>query len=278
MAKNKHHATANPKPIAVAAAPAKPKYSRKKILLLAAIAVVLVGLIVLLCLPNKADAPLTEEQMNQISQDWLQHYSWVWYDEGHVNGCRYYGEFDGYQIVFRPYSSMEPLEVYIANQRFYCENEFNIYGYKDNKLTELSDLYDAGYVSQDNIIAIAAVHNGDRNSWPTLDEDTKALVETLWHAQNTELNWDSGEYLKRSTRYYGTYEGYIFFLNVSAVPPHSLSYYRYVIAGSTFEMSCSATFYGYKDGRFFRMRDLYDDGIISEKTVAAIAEKHANGI
>ena len=277
MAKNKHHATANPKPIAVSAAPVKKKFPLKK-LLLAVVAVALVAIIVILCLPDTRDVPITEEQMAQISQDWLEEQHWRWYDEGALAGCRYYGEFEGYQIIFRPYSSLEPLDLTIAEQVFSYDTEFDLIACKDNTLTDLSDLYKGGYISQKTIVEIAAIHRGDANSWPKLDDAEKERIQNLWLQENVAMKWDSGEYQKCSTRYYGTYNGYVIFLNVTAVPPDSLSYYRFVIGNSTFELSCSASHYGYKDGKFFLLRELYSDGILNEKDVADIAKKHEQGV
>ena len=279
MAKNKskHHATANPKPIAVSKAPVKKKFPVKKVLI-PVLAVALIALIVVLCLPDKKDVPLTEEQKDRISQDWLANSAWHWTDEEGNGYCRYYGEFEGYDIVFRYYSSLEPLEVVIADQVFSHNYEFNLIAYKDDTLTELSDLYKAGSISKESVAAIAAVHQGDPDKWPTLDEAKRGRIEALWQEANVSLKWDSGELQKRSTRYYGTYNGYIVFLNVDAVPPESLGYYRYNIAGATFENNCSATIYGYKDGQFIRLRDLYTQGAISAEEVADIAEKHAKGV
>lgn len=275
MAKNKskHHATANPKPIAVSSAPVKKKSPLKK-LLIPALAVVLVAVIVILCLPNKQNAPLTEEQMAKISEAWLAQHRWRWDD----SSSRYYGEFEGYHIVFRPYSSLEPLDIVIADEVFSCENEFNLIACKGDTLTELSDLYKAGSISKESVAAIAALHRGDSSSWPELDDAEKKRIENLWLQENIAMKWDSGEYQKRSTRYYGTYNGYIVFLNVTAVPPDSLSYYRYNIAGSVFESSCSATIYGYKDGQIYRLQNLYTDGIFNEKVIADIAKKHEQGV
>lgn len=275
MAKKKagasHHKTANP-----VQGSAKSRSTAKKpvrwFLLVCALAIV-IGVVISVISAARNNAELSEEQKAQISQDWLGQFVWTWKDEGSASGCRYYGEHEGYQIILRPILSLEPMETQIADEIFSLNSEFELLAFQGEQIYDLKSLYRDGKISKESISTIAKNHSGTEELPPLTDAEKDAL-EALWKDRCCSLIWDTGEKQKNSARYYGKYSDYEVFLHVEEVPPNCLSYYLYKIGGSSFEMDCSAVFYAYKNGHFFRLRELYSGGLLDEKAIADVAKKH----
>ena len=85
-----------------------------------------------------------------------------WYDfndpDTKYNDWRYYGELEGYDIMFQslPLDMIETKTV--AGQNFVHGSMFQIYAYRNGSFTKLEDAYSKGMLSAESICDIAVIH------------------------------------------------------------------------------------------------------------------------
>ena len=85
---------------------------------------------------------------------------WCDLEEVQYYGVRYYGDFNGYTIIFRYYTSMitsDGLRV-IAGYEFRHPEQFQIYAYKDGEFHALEDAYQNGWLTDEQIEEIYNIH------------------------------------------------------------------------------------------------------------------------
>ena len=217
---------------------------------------------------------LSAEKKAEIENAWYAQYEWTWYDNG--GRCRYYGTYEGYDLIFHQMGDIL-LDVVgtkvIAGIEFYCGNSFNFYGHRDGKIYEVAELYESGALSKESIAAAAEIHNSEEKTLPLSDEEKKT-IQRAWAVVHCGLLWDSEEKQKNTARYYGTYNGYDIVYYVSEVPPYSKDYYSSTIADYLFEFDRASVIFGFRDGEYAFINKLYEDGKLSEESIAQIAKIH----
>ncbi len=88
----------------------------------------------------------------------------ILYDEDTgTKGVLYLGEYNGYVILFDNYTWEDDVAVSavvssitIGDYTFYYGYPFKLYAYKDGSFSNLNDIYEAGYLTDDDIAAIYA--------------------------------------------------------------------------------------------------------------------------
>lgn len=108
--------------------------------------------------PIDMDSDLTQE----IEKAWLERtgQELVWYTDDQYRGMRYYGHFEGYEVIFYPTESVTDMfaSVTIGGYDFWHSDTFEIYAYRDGKFRTLLDAYDSGDISGDSVAAIYEIH------------------------------------------------------------------------------------------------------------------------
>ena len=249
----------------------KKKKNKKPLILILALAIILI--VALIIIFNSGAPKLNDTKKAELDAAWKESCLWHWEDAG-SRGCRYYGNYDGYDVVFYPTNTLTTAQIVINEVVFEYNYTFELIAYKDDSVYELKAMFKNGNISADSITEIAHMHNTETEKLPAISDDLKARIEQAWFASERQLRWDTKENQKGSARYYGTHDGFDIFLFVNDVPPNCLSYYSSVIATTRFEFDCSCTLYAYQNGNVYRLRDLYNSGGISAKAVASVAKLH----
>ena len=83
-----------------------------------------------------------------------------WFDSSTFRGVRYYGEYNGYHILFDDTGIR--MMVYggttIAGEEFEHSTPFDLYAYKDGVFLTLAEAYEQGLISKEQIALIAECH------------------------------------------------------------------------------------------------------------------------
>ena len=107
-----------------------------------------------------------------------------------------------------------------------------------------------------------------------LTAEKMAEIENAWYAAtNTELeDWYiiTGDTVQDGTRYYGTCGGYV----VLFVPTDGDEKTSIVIGGVTITEQSAFELYAYKDGQFRSLKEVYQEGLISEEELKGIRGIH----
>ena len=119
-------------------------------------------------LPTDTTVPTTKptmpetEVMQDIEKAWKKRTGeeLEWYTDNLWVGMRYYGSYDGYEILFYPTESVTDMfaELTVGGCSFWHSDTFEIYAYRDGKFRTLLDAYDSGDISGDSVAAIYEIH------------------------------------------------------------------------------------------------------------------------
>ena len=106
------------------------------------------------------------------------------------------------------------------------------------------------------------------------DQLTKSMKEEIDQAWENGNRMPYGEWyddgFPYGPRYYGTENGYIFMFIYGMTAVQG----RCTVGKYTFRSGQSFNLYGYKDGVFHLVSDLYNQGLISDAAVKAMWDKH----
>lgn len=117
---------------------------------------------------------------------------------------------------------------------------------------------------------------GDKEAHPSGNENNTLLqglkdeIKEVYEASGTSWDtwWDEGN--KFGSRYYGTYNGYIILFHKDvAADPEDIR-----IADYTFTYAIPFNLFAYKDRQFHSLKDIYQQGLVSEEAIKSIWEAH----
>ena len=103
-------------------------------------------------------------------------------------------------------------------------------------------------------------------AWLKRNEDTDGKVrELVW---STDL--ENAKY--QNVRYYGTYNDYdiLFHRRTSILAVTG----QIEIAGKLFEHGCPFDLYAYRDGEFYELKDIHNEGLITDEQISEILQTH----
>lgn len=111
-------------------------------------------------------------------------------------------------------------------------------------------------------------------SLPIENEDgtlaQRVKEEIAMHWPHLVLIWadDADDY--HNTRYYGTYDGYVVFFRKGGLDAFTdKKYDKY-----TFSYSSDFSLYAYKEGEFYMLEDIYEQGLINDEAIEEIWNTH----
>lgn len=224
--------------------------------------------------------------------------SYAHFDPAYVRIDMYYGKFNGCE-VFLPLYKLgydDAIEYYyVAGYGiFFSCLGYDIYVHKDGTFYELSDAYEKGYISEEDVAKIAEIQNGmppqktdppetngigskDRENAKLRREEANELrrkfVEFIREAKSEYAELEPSEVGFEA--YYGTFDGWEAFLPLYKMNKTGYAaMYEYItIAGYELYFPCLGyEIYVHKDGEFYELSEAYENGYIGEDAVAAIAE------
>lgn len=236
---------------------------------------------------NAVKPDISTQEKKEIEDAWITKtgYSFFWYSDEHLDGMRYYGNYNGHIILFKPSAIVAVTFVDIGHQLFVSNSNFNIYAYEHGAFNNLSELLQSGTISELEIEKIIMTHNSYEKEIqskeqyteidysksivvPSLSNKTKKEIEDACSEQGIiSVTWGSNA---SSARYYGNFNGY----EILFVPTPMCSVTTIKIAGYHFVYGNVFYLYAYKNGIFHKLENAYESNMISKEDVLKIAELH----
>ena len=217
------------------------------------------------------------------------------FDPEYVRIDMYYGKYNGCE-VFLPlyklgYDAAEDW-FYIAGYEIYfpCLG-YDIYVHKDSTFYELSEAYEKGYISEEDVAKIAEIQNGtppEKTDPPETDDigSISRKDAKLRREKDVEFRRKFIEFLGETNPAYADIEpsnvkmepycvtdnGWEAFLPLyNDIYAEAENYFS--VAGYEMYFPCLGyEIYVYKNGEFYELAEAYENGCISEADVAQIAE------
>ena len=115
-----------------------------------------------------------------------------------------------------------------------------------------------------------SIENEDGTLADWMKEERAAAYSRMYEGK-LEMRWwwDAETPLNQGLMYYGTYNGYVMYCSESGM----MAYTTKEIAGYTFTYGNIPVFRAYKDGQFFDLEELLEQGLIDEEALR-IAHEH----
>lgn len=219
---------------------------------------------------------LSADQIQQIENDWYTATGsalGVWGDvESATEGVRYYGTYDGYDILFRPIHGEAETQLVIEDITFVHNNIFEIYSYRDGSFTLLRDLCQDGVLNMAAIRTISTFHMDyetrmtDGNT-PSISVDAEELMKLAFlekYAANTQ--YTTGDLTVNYFAQYG--QAHVGFNNGILIYTQAITTEE--VAGVTFRYSTGQKLQMYFEGELMSLSEAYDRGILSREDLLAI--------
>ena len=206
----------------------------------------------------------------------------------YLGGTWCYGNFDSCIVVFSPTVMQAIGTSVVAGEVFTYSTLFNLWGYHDGVFYNLSEAYEKGFITKEEVREAAERHRaiGRYNALCTTYEKAKNAVknldgETIDSIDNAlKVNGVTAEWLdldKKTMftashlRSYGDYNGCIVLLLTTQNPDDNVK----TIADRTFESSgVGISLWGYYEGALYDLQDAYEKGFISQHDIGVAAARH----
>ena len=98
-------------------------------------------------------------------------------------------------------------------------------------------------------------------------------IKKAWSEQDKQFNWKKVDWDRRyicAMRYYGTFNGYVILFS----PGQTAVMTSQEIGGEKFDYTSSFVIYGYKNGQFQNLSELFETGIVDADDIVGIAKAH----
>ena len=197
----------------------------------------------------------------------------------------FYGIYDGY-VMFSTwvYGARPQIHRIINSLTFrYPSNSDGIKALKDNVVYDLQELYDDGKLSREDLEILHTRYTETHRYWygdfgehedliglgsyEGLDAETelkiiKMVYDTKYNGQESVDAWNFCGY------YHGVYDGYVVFRYTS---------WEFACGGETIDgldFASGEKTVAWKDGKIWRLKDLYDSELISREALEKIFNRH----
>lgn len=105
---------------------------------------------------------LSESKKQKIDEAWNAKYNAhiQWNDPvpRATDGMRYYGTYDGYDILYLSGQELWASGIQIGNNSFCSLTDFVLYAHKDGEIRRLSGVYNDGLIGDESIAKVGKVH------------------------------------------------------------------------------------------------------------------------
>ena len=249
---------------------------------------------------------LSEKKKQEINAAWMEKENeklvWCDLDEVQYYGVRYYGDFNGYTIIFKYYTSTltsDGLRV-IAGYEFRHPQQFQIYAYKDGEFHTLGDAYQNGWLTDGQIEEIYNVHwyeyekeinpsfyanyeslkgvKEPASYVPPVPTELLQAVEDKWFEEfGYEIKWRDIE--KRHYDGAGFY-GFIGQCFVIFIETNTIQDANNILTIGEYKFSNPNNFviFLYKDGEFHTLQEGYEKGWLKDSELKLIWESHKSAV
>lgn len=238
-----------------------------------------------------AKMSLTKTQIKQLQDAWYaqEGVELRWNEEeDRFYGLRYYGTYHGYAVFLDLDAQVGGYSVNLAGEELSAEHVFEIYTYRDGELCPLYFAYEQGYLTAEDISAIAKIHRAAMQEiaqddaakeqitlpLPTLEplsNEAAKEVEDAWYAETGHtltLNDDPGRF--GGMEYYGTCNGYVILFSPGDITVVT----ELKLGGETFRYPRGFSIFAYRDGVFYNPEYAYENEYLTRADIAVIAQRH----
>lgn len=219
---------------------------------------------------------LTAAKMEEIAAAWLANMGHRpgWYTEGNgqpVDGLRYYGTYNGYDILFERTQLTCVTTKEIGGISFTCPQSFVLYAYSDGVFYDLEEAFDKGLISQENLQEAAKIHLSYQNRFYVSNDGIEAMKEAFLAQYVTGGDWTTADL---TVIYYGEYDGaHVGFINGIFGYTQALTSEK--VGKFTFQYATGQKLQVYYDGQLMGLKDAYDKGILSDEAVGRLYQAYA---
>ncbi len=229
------------------------------------------------------------ETLTVLSAAWKQQVEQDWYtatgetlgswDDALADddGIRYYGNHNGYDILFRPTGDAAVTNLKIEDVTFTYSTTFEIYAYRDGNFTPIKELTAQGKLSDGNLAEMLAVHRAYGMSstdpgtlpGPMLTAEAQEKMKLAFLEEHNLVEKYTTSDL--SVAYYGQYgEAHVGFINGIMMYTQALT--SETIAGVTFRYNTGQKLQVYFEGELMGLQEAYDRGALTVEELTEIRD------
>ena len=200
-------------------------------------------------------------------------------DEQSVDGVRYYGDFNGYDIFFRPNGDDAVTQLLVDDVQFEHRIGFQIYAYREGNFITLQELYARGGLSKMNLLSLRLAHSRfESHDGPVISTfdgiQNTTDAELLMKQAFLSIYDEKGEHSlsELSVTFYGTYgEAHVGVIHGIFMYTQVISTER--IAGLLFRYNTGQRIQVYHNGELMPLAEAYDRGVLTQEDIATIHGK-----
>jgi hypothetical protein len=216
---------------------------------------------------------LSKELESRIKADYLQKFGHeLYFGEQLLN--KFYGLYNGAAIFFIAGDDAVLKTVTISDLEFSYSYGWTIMLWKDGVFYDLENIeiiFDAGVLTQSDLIKIAAIHaNTNKENVELTNELKNRIKQDYSHEYGYELNWGTG-YLNS---FYGLYNGAAVFF----IPGEDTVLKTVIISGIEFGYNYSWIILVWKDGSFYNLEEIetiFSAGVLTQDDIVRIGAIHS---
>lgn len=198
-----------------------------------------------------------------------------------TDGVRYYGAYDGYDIIFLPNGDDAITNLEVEGVIFSHNTGFELYAYQDGSFKPLQEICTVGAISSAELKELSLRHLAYETRverpmipslTPTITLDVQQGMKVAFLQQFvTEEGHTAAEL---SVSYYGEYGGaHVGFINGILMYTQALT--SEMVGGVTFRYNTGQKLLVYFEGELMRLGEAYDRGILTKEHLTALHNAYA---
>lgn len=227
-------------------------------------------------------AQLTEEKKQEIEQIWVATLGQTnWYSEESgqiVDGLRYYGSYDGFDVLFNATDSATATSQQIGNAEFAHSGSFVLYAYADGQLRPLDEIFDEGLITEEALSLIATLHEQYQRklyplfTHPAQNGEILEQMELAFLKQFiTEDGWTTGDL---TVVYYGEYDGaHVGFIN--GILNYTQAFCSETVGGITFRYSTGQKLLVFSNGELMSLQEAYERDVMTKESLISLHKAYS---
>ena len=202
-------------------------------------------------------------------------------DTESTDSVRYYGNFDGYDIFFRPNGDDAVTQLLVEDVEFDHRTGFEIYAYRSGEFITLQELYAQGGLTKMNLLSLRVAHGRFEGS----SDSVISKFDGLQNVENAELLMKqaflavydkNGEYSLRdlTVTFYGTYgEAHVGFIN--GILTYTQAFTSESVGGVIFRYNTGQKIQVCHNGELMSLTEAYNRGLLTQEDLMTIHGKFA---
>ena len=255
---------------------------------------------------SPGDSEATSKIKEAIDDAWMKNRNeeLIWYDidRDGLYGARYYGTFNGFDIIFKGSLSITTADgcIYVANYDFRHPVTFQIFAYKNGEFTGLKEAYEKSWLTESQIKEIYDIHwyEYQKKLFPVFYENYESLKGVQYpssyippvdkeYLEKLEARWleEFGYKIKwrdierqnyDGAGYYGTFNDCFVIFEPTTVIEGATD--TLIIGQYKFLYPEKFVMLIYTNGEFCTLEKAFLDGILIEKYVDFLSTNHAERV